>query len=79
MNECDFCRSESEYLIAVNDGLWAICSPCNDYVHIQMDITNKRREVETQPSESLNIYGKKLCRGMSCRCTPDNCMCGEEE
>lgn len=56
-NECDFCGSKSSYLIAVNDGLWAICSPCNDYVHIQMDIINKGKVEKTVPSERYTIYG----------------------
>jgi len=50
VNECDFCLSESEHLIGVNGGLWAICSVCNDYVHLQMTIINKNKETE-----------KKLC------------------
>ncbi len=62
-NECDFCGASSPYLIAINDGIWAICSPCNDYVHIQMDIINRRREVETQPSETLDIYGNEIPQG----------------
>ena len=41
MNECDFCLTESEYLIPVNDGLWAICSTCNDYVHLRMEAVNQ--------------------------------------
>ncbi len=44
MNECDFCLTESEHLISVNGGLWAICSICNDYVHLQMTIINKNKE-----------------------------------
>jgi len=56
-NECDFCGTSSPYLIAINDGIWAICSPCNDYVHIQMSIINREREVETQPSDRYDIYG----------------------
>ncbi len=41
MNECDFCQIESEYLISVNDGLWAICRVCNDYVHLRMEAVNR--------------------------------------
>ena len=44
MNECDFCLTESDHLISVNGGLWAICSVCNDYVHLQMTIINKQRK-----------------------------------
>ncbi len=46
MNECDFCLTESEHLISVNGGLWAICSVCNDFVHLQMTIINKQRKKE---------------------------------
>ncbi len=62
-NECDFCGASSPYLIAINDGIWAICSPCNDYVHIQMNIINRGREVETQPSDTLDIYGNEIPKG----------------
>ena len=44
MNECDFCLTECEHLISVNGGLWAICSVCNDFVHLQMTIINKQRK-----------------------------------
>ena len=57
VNECDFCGTESEYLIAINGGIWAICSPCNDYVHIQMNIINKEEKLKTQPSTRYTIYG----------------------
>ncbi len=59
LNECDFCGSESEYLIAINDGAWAICSPCNDIVHIQMNVVLKERQekLQTAPSTRYTIYG----------------------
>ncbi len=59
VSECDFCLSESEYLISVNGGLWAICSACNDYVHLQMSIINKEKPIETGKSDRYTIYGEE--------------------
>ena len=30
VNECDFCQTESEELIAINDDVWYICDSCMD-------------------------------------------------
>ncbi len=59
MNECDFCGSESEYLISINGGAWAVCSPCNDIVHIQMSVINRAKDCPTKQSKRYNIYGEE--------------------
>ncbi len=45
MSECDFCQVDSKTLIPINGGLWAICSACNDYTHIQMNIINQTKSI----------------------------------
>lgn len=70
MNECDFCLAESEHLIPINDGAWAICSACNDVVHIQMNVINKSAAGEGIWKE------EKLCgHGVPYA----DCSCVEEE
>jgi len=49
MSECDFCLARAKTLIPINGGLWAICSACNDYTHIQMNIINQHKKLEKEP------------------------------
>ncbi len=44
---CDFCDRASDYLLPVNDGVWAICRACYDIEFGVVDrIKNSRGEEE---------------------------------
>lgn len=69
VSECDFCNCESDFLIPINDGLWAICKVCMqihyEFIPKAMNlIEEKKKEDPSLPvlslAESYEFWLKSL-------------------